>query len=104
MISFVSPQQPPHLAQTPKSPSEIRWIEGLYAFWDELLRRHPGLIIDDCASGGRRIDLEMIGRSTALSRTDFPGDLLASQYHGFGLLRWVPLNATLTGHLSTNNE
>ena len=40
--------------------SEIRHIEGLYAFWDELLARHPGLVIDNCSSGGRRIDLESI--------------------------------------------
>ncbi len=32
--------------------TEIRWVEGFYAFWDELRRRHPNLIIDDCASGG----------------------------------------------------
>ncbi len=37
--------------------TEIRWVEGFYAFWDELRRRHPKLIIDDCASGGRRLDL-----------------------------------------------
>jgi len=79
--------------------TEIRWVEGLYAFWDELLRRHPGLIIDDCASGGRRIDLEMISRSTPLSRTDFTYDLLANQCHSYGLLRWVPLNSTSTGNL-----
>ena len=38
--------------------AETRHIEGLYAFWDDLLKRHPNLIIDNCASGGRRIDLE----------------------------------------------
>jgi len=84
--------------------TEIRWIEGFYAFWDELLRRHPGLIIDDCASGGRRVDLETIGRSTALSRTDFVGDILANQNHTYGLLHWVPLNTTSAGNLSTGNE
>ena len=84
--------------------TEIRWIEGLYAFWDELLRRHPHLIIDDCASGGRRIDLETIGRSTALSRTDFVGNLLANQCHSYGLLNWVPLNTTSAGNLTTDNE
>jgi alpha-galactosidase len=84
--------------------TEIRWIDGLYAFWDELLRRHPNLIIDDCASGGRRIDLETIGRSTALSRTDFVGDILANQNHSHGLLYWVPLNTTSAGNLSTGNE
>ncbi len=84
--------------------TEIRWIEGLYAFWDELLRRYPNLIIDDCASGGRRIDLETIGRSTALSRTDFVFNMLANQCHSYGLLEWVPLNTTSAGNLSTHNE
>lgn len=35
---------------------EIRHIEGLYYFWDYLLSRFPNLLIDNCASGGRRID------------------------------------------------
>ena len=29
--------------------SEIRHITGLYAMWDELLARHPGLLIDNCS-------------------------------------------------------
>jgi len=43
--------------------TEIRYIEGLYAMWDELLRRHPGLAIDNCASGGRRMDLDRSGEA-----------------------------------------
>lgn len=74
--------------------TEIRWVEGLYAFWDELLRRHPHLLIDNCASGGRRIDLETLGRSTPLWRTDFPGDPVGRQCHTYGLSFWVPLNGT----------
>ncbi|MFH1022365.1 MAG: glycoside hydrolase family 36 protein [Planctomycetota bacterium] len=77
---------------------EMRFVEGLYAFWDELRRRHPGLLIDNCASGGRRLDLETIGRSVALWRTDyncFPFmNPDASQLHGAGLNLWLPLNAT----------
>ncbi len=84
--------------------TEIRWVEGFYMFWDELLRRHPNLIIDDCASGGRRIDLETVGRSTALSRTDFVFNLVANQCHSYGLLEWVPLQTTSAGNLSTRNE
>ncbi len=81
-------------ADTPdrKGMTEIRFIEGLYEMWDELLRRHPGLAIDNCASGGRRMDLESIGRSTALWRTDWPQDAIHRQCHTFGLLSWVPLN------------
>jgi alpha-galactosidase len=74
--------------------TEIRYIEGLYAFWDELLERNPGLIIDNCASGGRRIDLETIGRATPFWRTDGPRDAIAHQCHTYGLLAWVPLSAT----------
>jgi alpha-galactosidase len=74
--------------------TEIRYIEGLYAFWDELLARHPGLIIDNCASGGKRIDLETVGRATPFWRSDGPPDALAHQCHSQGLLAWVPLSAT----------
>jgi len=74
--------------------SEIRHIEGLYAFWDELLERNPGLIIDNCASGGRRLDLETLGRATPFWRTDGPRDAIAHQCHTYGLLPWVPLSAT----------
>jgi len=74
--------------------TEIRYIEGLYAFWDELRQRHPGLIIDNCASGGRRLDLETVGRATPFWRTDGPRDAIAHQCHTFGLLPWLPLSAT----------
>ena len=81
--------------------TEIRHIEGLYAMWDELRRRHPGLAIDNCASGGRRIDLETISRSFPLWRSDFSdfggpahGRLLqiADQIQTAGLSRWVPFH------------
>jgi alpha-galactosidase len=74
--------------------SEIRHIAGLYAFWDGLLARHPDLWIDNCASGGRRIDLETVGRATPFWRTDGPRDAVAHQCHTFGLMAWVPLSAT----------
>lgn len=74
--------------------TEIRWVEGLYAFWDGLLQRHPGLLIDNCASGGRRIDLETMSRSTPFWRTDFPGNPIGRQCHTYGISFWVPLNST----------
>lgn len=77
--------------------SEIRHIEGLYAMWDDLLARHPGLIIDNCSSGGRRIDLEMISRSIALWRSDYQCypdfDVLSQQTQTQGLAPWVPLSS-----------
>ena len=77
--------------------TEIRHIEGLYAFWDELLARHPGLLIDNCASGGRRIDIETLGRSIPLWRSDlqcFPGfSPTGAQIQSHGLSHWVPVSA-----------
>ncbi|MCX8108227.1 MAG: alpha-galactosidase, partial [Verrucomicrobiae bacterium] len=74
--------------------TEIRYVEGLYAFWDELLTRHPRLIIDNCASGGRRIDLETIGRATPFWRSDGPRDPIAHQCHTYGLMAWIPFSST----------
>jgi len=73
--------------------TEIRFIEGLYAFWDELLARHPGLIIDNCASGGRRLDLETTSRSIPLWRTDYLQEP-ASQCHTYGLNLYLPCSST----------
>ena len=75
--------------------SEIRHIEGLYAFWDTLLDRFPNLIIDNCASGGRRIDLETISRSSPLWRTDYQyGEPDGSQCHAYGLNFYLPMHGT----------
>ncbi len=82
--------------------TEIRWVEGLYAFWDALKQRHPNLLIDVCASGGRRIDLETMGRCLPLWRTDFPNNDTGKQCHTYGLLSWVPLNSTSAGDLAVS--
>ena len=75
---------------------EIRYINGLYDFFDELVRLHPNLIIDSCASGGRRMDYEMMRRSVCLWRSDscwddksYPRNVQAMSY---GLSLWVPLH------------
>ncbi len=79
--------------------SEIRHIEGLYAFWDSLLVRFPHLIIDNCASGGRRIDLETISRSSPLWRSDYLMDEPEGlQNHTYGLNYYIPVHGT--GNLS----
>lgn len=75
--------------------SEIRHIEGLYAYWDDLLRNFPNLIIDNCASGGRRLDLETVSRSSPLWRTDYSyGEPNGYQCHTYGLNFYLPLHGT----------
>src|ERR1035441_7636863 len=73
--------------------TEIGHIEGLYKMWDDLLARHPRLRIDNCASGGRRLDIEMMSRSYSVWRTDLGfSDTLAEQAHTQVLAYWVPEN------------
>jgi alpha-galactosidase len=73
--------------------SEIKSIMGLYSYWDELRAKHPGLQIDNCASGGRRLDIETMSRSVALWRSDCAGQSDAEQTHSQGLMPWIPLTA-----------
>jgi len=76
--------------------AEIRYVEGHYQFWDGLLQRHPGLLIDNCSSGGRRIDLETVSRSIPLWRSDYQCipdfDPAGCQTQTHGLSYWIPLH------------
>ncbi len=81
---------------------EIRHIEGLYAFWDYLLAKFPNLLIDNCASGGRRLDMETTSRSAPLWRTDYNyGETTGYQNHTYGLNFWLPQHGT--GIYATDN-
>ena len=51
--------------------TEIKHIMGMYKMWDYLLGKFPGLLIDNCASGGRRIDIETLKRSIPFFRSDY---------------------------------
>lgn len=81
---------------------EIRYVEGLYRFWDYLLERFPNLLIDNCASGGRRIDWETTGRSAPLWRSDYYHyyDTDGLQNQTYGLEFFLPIHGT--GSLNTD--
>jgi alpha-galactosidase len=82
--------------------TEIRYVQGLYAMWDEIIRGKAGIWIDNCASGGRRIDIETCSRSIPLWRSDFndnpkhkSGDIpaIADQVMTMGLSLYVPFHS-----------
>lgn len=79
---------------------EIRYIEGLYAYFDGLLADHPGILLDNCASGGRRLDFEMMKRSVPLWRTDYCWEPTGAQNIHYGLSLWLPQHGL--GAVSTN--
>jgi alpha-galactosidase len=70
--------------------SEIAHVDGYLKFWRELLRRHPKLWIDSCASGGRRNDLETMRLSVPLLRSDYFSEPESQQCQTYGLSLWLP--------------
>jgi alpha-galactosidase len=79
--------------------SEIRWVEGLYALWDDLLRGHPKLMIDNANWRITGPDIEVMSRSVgSLTRSEidaygipFP---VPDQEQTSELSLWIPLHAT----------
>jgi len=81
--------------------SELKHIAGLYQYWDNLRATRPGLLIDNCASGGGRLDYEALRRSVALWRSDQgEWNAEANQNETLGLSYWLPL--TGRGAVSTD--
>jgi len=81
--------------------TEIRHVTGYLAYWDELRRRHPGLLIDSCASGGRRNDLETMRRAVPLWRSDYAYEAIGHQCMTYGISLWLPFHGT--GTVATRN-
>ena len=74
--------------------TEIKYVMGFLTYWDELRRRHPDMLIDTCASGGRRNDLETLRRAVPLLRSDLILEPTAQQNHTYGIAFWIPFYGT----------
>ncbi len=76
--------------------TEIRHVEGLYAFWDELRKRHPRLVIDNASWRCTGPDLEAMSRTSgSFTRSENAGcgsDPIANQVATYGLSLYVPLH------------
>ena len=76
--------------------TENHYVTGYLAYWDELRRRHPDMLIDSCASGGHRNDLETMRRALPFLRSDHIQDAVGNQGHTYGLSFWLPYHGTGT--------
>jgi alpha-galactosidase len=81
--------------------TEIKHVTGYLAYWDELRRRHPAMLIDSCASGGRRNDLETMRRAVPLWRSDYAFEAIGHQCMTYGISLWLPYHGT--GTVATRN-
>lgn len=86
-----------------KGITEIKYITGFYRLCDAILERFPHVIIDNCASGGRRLDVEMFRRSTCLSRTDYMCninyDIEGVQCHTITYNNWMIYSGTFSYYM-----
>lgn len=70
---------------------ENHHVQGYLRYWDELIRRNPGLWIDSCASGGRRNDLDTMRRAVPLHYTDVGyGNHPIKQKQHRTMFAWIP--------------
>ena len=76
--------------------TEIKHITGMYQIWDELLAKYPTLIIDNCSSGGNRIDIETLKRSIPFFRSDYQCNFRENpevlQVHNSNASLYLPYN------------
>ena len=79
--------------------TEIRYIEGLYAYWDRIRETWPDVLMEECASGGRRIDLETIMRLDIAQKSDYWFDDDTDQASLWGLSQYLP-NNVFVAHLN----
>jgi alpha-galactosidase len=71
--------------------TENRHVSGYLAYWDALRERFPDMLLDSCASGGRRNDLESMRRAVALHPSDHRyDDLEVKQCLRHTLFQWLP--------------
>ncbi len=79
--------------------NEMRFIEGHFEFWDALRSKFPQLAILNCASGGRRIDLESIARGQPLWRSDYncwpEATAESTQDQSYGIQYWLPIQGSM---------
>ncbi len=74
--------------------TEVKSVNNFWRFWDTIQEKNPTLIIDNCASGGRRLDIEMIGRGVSLWQSDYQCyhkiDNMGVQSQNMSLHWWLP--------------
>ena len=79
--------------------TEIHYVTNLYRLYDGLKERIPGLMIDNCASGGTRLDIETVRRTVCLWRSDLhagtqKGNADGTRHQAANTFWWLPLTTS----------
>lgn len=72
--------------------TQAKYVEGHLSYWQALLDGTPGMRIDTCASGGRRVDVQSLALSIPLLRSDYVLNATGNQSHTYGASPWIPIS------------
>lgn len=92
-LPFLQAQDPPGR----RGISQIRYVEGLHRVEDWVRERHPEVVIESCAGGGRRIDLDTLRRRHTIWISDQTMNPDIVRFHLEGLNHFLPGNGQLVG-------
>lgn len=67
---------------------QLRHVRGVWRVWEELMKRHPELVLENCSSGGRRFDLGAFARAHIHHSSDFKyeDDIVRNQISGLNTI------------------
>jgi alpha-galactosidase len=73
-------------------PGDGNWahLQGVWAVWATLRRRFPRLVLENCASGGPRLDLGLFTRSHLTWVSDLPAPSRRARSHAAGAVLAFP--------------
>ena len=78
--------------------TEMKYVEGLYQYWDMIAENYPNSFREECAGGGRRIDLETVMRMHGHQDSDYWFRWETDQNQIWGMSQYLP-NSVFVSHL-----
>ena len=84
---------------------ENKCVQGHYDYWAYVNEIEGVELLDSCASGGHRLDLESVRYAVALHPVDYCyADMIAKQVANYNLCSWIPFAGANTASDDTVNE
>ena len=80
-------------------------VQGYLKLWDNLIEKNPGLLIDTCAGGGRRNEMEALRRSVPLHYTDIAYGVHPVKQKQFRYMyEWIPYFRSMANDWRNEND
>ena len=88
----------------PSGKIQFQYVAGLYRFFQSIRQRNPQVVLENCASGGRRIDLGTISQTHVQNLTDQTSSAAICRFMMHGAQSFLPANICPIGMPFGNKE